>query len=569
MRYLKPYTLWIVIAVVLIAAQCITQLLLPDLMSNIIDKGVLQGDTNEILSTGATMLLVSLAGMVCSIAVSFFAARIGSGFGRDLRSRVFSKVESFSVSQFDEFSTASLITRSTNDITQVSNFTIMLIRIVIAAPMTLIGGLIMGGGKSGGLTWILLAVMPILGVSVGLILTFCTKLFKLMQKKLDRLNLVMREGLTGVRVIRAFDRDARQGERFNEANKSLTDTATKAHRIMSTMFPLMTLLMSLTQLAIVWFSGEKIDAGAMSLGDMMAYIQYAVQILSAFVMFGMIFMQAPRASASGARIAEVLDSDPDMRDPLKPVSPERLGTVSFENVTFRYPGAEQPTLQELNFSIGRGQTLAVIGGTGSGKSTIANLVLRFFDPSEGSVRVDGVDLRDMTQSDLRARIGYVSQTAKLLTGSVMDNIRFGSGDISDEEAEQAARTAQAYNFITRREGGFEAEVAQSGANLSGGQKQRVSIARAIARKPEILIFDDSFSALDFRTDANLRAALKTDVAGTTIVVIAQRINTIVDADRILVLDEGRVVGDGTHAQLLKNCAIYREIAESQLGKEAL
>ncbi|HOP10028.1 MAG TPA: ABC transporter ATP-binding protein [Oscillospiraceae bacterium] len=566
-RYLKKYAWMIVVTIVLIFAQCMADLTLPDLMSDIINNGVLKEDVPYIWQIGWQMLLVALGSMVAAVTAGYLASRIGTGYARDLRSMVFNKVEGFSIAQFDSFSTASLITRSTNDIQQMGIFVVMMLRIMVSAPITMIGGIIKGSAKSTKLTWILAVSIPVILIIVTVVIKLTTKYFKQMQERLDKMNLVLREGLTGVRVIRAFGRDDRQTERFEKANVELTDVSLKAQRVMGVMMPLMMLIMNMTQLGIVWFAGPLIDSGEMDLGGMMAFIQYAIQILFSFLMFGFIFMMLPRAAASGARIWEVLASENTLHDPETPVSPEKTGGVVFDNVTFAYPGAEQPTLSGISFTAKRGETVAIIGGTGSGKSTIGGLLMRFFDVSGGQVLVDGTDVREMTQADLHSRIGFVPQTAKLVTGTIMDNIKFGNPDVTDEQAAAAAKTAQAEEFISGREDGMNAEITQSGTNLSGGQKQRISIARAIAKKPEIFIFDDSFSALDFKTDAMLREALKKDTGDATIIVIAQRINTIMNADRILVLNEGQIAGIGTHEELMKSCDIYREIASSQLAKE--
>ncbi len=566
-RYLKKYTWMIVVTVVLIFAQCMADLTLPDLMSDIINNGVLKENVPYIWEIGWQMLLVALGSMTAAITAAFLASRIGTGYARDLRSEVFQKVEGFSIAEFDSFSTASLITRSTNDIQQLGMFVVMMLRIMVSAPITMIGGILKGSAKSSRLTWILAVSIPVILILVAIVIRLTTKYFKQLQERLDRMNLVLREGLTGVRVIRAFGRDDRQADRFEDANRKLTDISLKAQRVMGIMMPTMMLVMNMTQLGIVWFAGPLIDAGEMDLGGLMAFIQYAIQILFSFLLFGFIFMMLPRAAASAARIREVLDSKSAIGDPEHPVSPEKSGAVVFENVTFAYPGAEQPTLENISFNAKRGETVAIIGGTGSGKSTIAGLLMRFFDVSGGRVLVDGTDVREMTQTDLHDRIGYVPQTAKLITGTISDNIKFGNPEVTDEQTAAAAKTAQAEEFITGREDGMNAEITQSGTNLSGGQKQRISIARAIAKKPGIFIFDDSFSALDFKTDAMLRAALKKDTGGATVIVIAQRINTIMNADRILVLNEGKVAGIGTHEELLKSCDIYREIASSQLANE--
>ena len=568
--YLKEYTWLIIISFVLTFIQSMMQLLLPDFMSRIIDEGVMTGQPSVAYRVGLEMLGIAFAGMICAMVVAYLSSKIGAGFGARLRGATFGRVERFSLSQFGEFSTASLITRTTNDTQQISMFTVMLIRIVIMAPFTLIGGIIMiasKGSEGGSLSVVFAVVLPIIAAVIVILGMLATKLFKTLQIKVDRLSQVMREGLTGVRVIRAFNKDAKQTERFSGANRDLTDVSLKVNRIMAIIMPLMQLMLFGTQLAIIWLAAAKIESGTLSLGSMMAFIQYAFQILFSFLMFGMIFVMMPRASASASRIAEVLNSENIIHDPADPVMPEKLGTLRFENVCFGYPGAEQLTLEKISFEAKKGETVAIIGGTGSGKSTVANLILRFYDVSSGTVYVDGTDVKSMKQAELRRRIGYIPQTARLVSGTVADNIRFGNEDVTDEKIAEAAQIAQATDFIADKEDGLNSVIAQGGTNLSGGQKQRMAIARAIAKDPEIYLFDDSFSALDFRTDANLRAALKEYTSDATVIVIAQRINTILNADRIIVLDEGRVVGDGKHAQLMESCAIYRDIAASQLAGE--
>ena len=482
---------------------------------------------------------------------------------------MFEKVSAFSLSEFDRIGTASLITRTTNDIMQMQQVVVFGLRMALMAPMMLIGGIVMAVSTNPGLTMSLAAVIPVLALIMALVGGKGMPLFRAMQAKLDTLNRVLREHLTGIRVIRAFNRGAYEERRFDEANYDLTQTAIRVNRLMAVVQPIFLLLFNFMALAILWFGGLRVDQGGLQVGNLMAFIQYAMQILSSLVMFSMMFVMLPRASVSANRINEVLDMDPEIVDPPVAKEPERRGVLEFKEVTFSYPGAEQPALKDISFKAEPGQVTAIIGGTGSGKSTLLNLIVRFYDVDAGGVYVDGVDVRQLTQADLRSRIGLVPQTAVLFSGSVGENIRYGKTDASAEEIEEAARIAQASEFITGMPEGFEAAIAQSGTNLSGGQKQRLSIARALVRRPEIYLLDDSFSALDYRTDARLRAALRRDTAQATVVIVAQRVSTVMDADQIIVLDEGRIVGKGRHQELLKSCAVYREIVASQLAEEEL
>lgn len=568
-RFLKPYWIWVVTCIVLVFIQNMADLKLPDLMSNIINNGVIPGDIPEIWRIGGIMLLVALLDTASGISAGYFASRSGAFLGRDLRKSIFHKVENFSLTEIDKFSTPSLITRSTNDVQQIQMFTIMLLRMVITAPIKAIGGVVMGIGKSPDLTWILVVVIPLIGLLVGLVISRSMPLFKAMQSKLDQLNLVMREGLTGVRVIRAFRRDKTQTERFEAANQDLTSVGLKVNRIVAVMMPVMMLIFNMTTVAIIWFSSGMIDAQTLNIGDMMAFIQYAMQILFAFMMFSLVFILWPRASASASRIEEVLASETSVKDPAQPQTASGSGRVEFKDVTFYYPGAEMPAVKNISFHADPGETVAIIGGTGSGKSTLANLLLRFYDPQEGSISLGDVNIRDLTQNDLRAQIGYVPQKAVIFSGTIADNIRFGSEAVTDDEVETAAKTAQSESFIDEKEDKYQAHIAQGGTNISGGQKQRLAIARAIAKHPPIFLFDDCFSALDFKTDATLRAALKKETAGSAKIIIAQRISTIMNADRIVVLNDGEIAGIGRHRDLLKSCPVYNEIALSQLPKEEL
>jgi ATP-binding cassette subfamily B protein len=569
-RLIKPYRGSVAIVLVLALAQSIGFLLLPRLMSDIVDKGIVKGDQRAILETGGLMLLMSIVATLCAIAGSYFSSKVATGFGRILRGAIFARAEHFSIHQFDRFSAASLITRTTNDTTQVQQMLIMMLTMVITAPMMAIGGVILALSQDMQLAWVLVAVMPVMALIFGLIMRGAVPLSQAMQVKIDRLNLVLGEGLSGVRVIRAFDRGAHQRERFDQANLDLSNTAIAVNRLIAFLLPALIVMLNLTSIAIIWVGSHRIAAGQMQVGAMIASLQYAMQILFAVFMVTAMFVMLPRASASAKRISEVLDMMPEIVDPARSVQPELAtirGQVEFQNVTFQYPGAEEPALTGVSFTAHPGEVTAIIGGTGSGKSTLAGLIPRFYDVNQGRVLVDGVDVREMTQADLRARIGFVPQKAVLFTGTVAANIRYGREDASDEEVRQAATVAQAIEFVDAMPETFASPVSQGGINLSGGQKQRLSIARAIVRRPDVYVFDDSFSALDFATDAKLRAALKNETANATVFVVAQRISTVIGADRIVVLDNGRVVGMGTHAELLDKSEIYREIVSSQVSLE--
>jgi ATP-binding cassette, subfamily B, multidrug efflux pump len=569
-RLIAPYRRYVAIALVLALAQSLGFLLLPRLMSDIVDKGIVKGDQRTILQIGGLMLLISIVATCCAIAGSYYAAKVATGFGRILRGAIFARVEHFSIHQFDRFGAASLVTRTTNDTTQVQQMLTMMMMMVIPAPMMAIGGVILALSQDAELAWVLIAVMPVMALVFGLIMRSALPLSQAMQTKIDRLNLVLGEGLSGVRVIRAFDRGAHQRERFDQANLDLTNTAIALNRLIAFLMPALIVMLGLTNIGIIWVGSHRIDEGTMQVGAMIAAIQYSMQILFAVFMVTAMFVMLPRAAAAAARINDVLDVAPEIVEPAKPVQPQlatKRGHVEFQNVTFQYPGAEEPALTGVSFTAHPGEVTAIIGGTGSGKSTLAGLIPRFYDVNQGRVLVDGVDVREMTQADLRARIGFVPQKAVLFTGTVTANIRYGRDDASDEEVRHAATVAQAVEFIDALPETFAAPIAQGGINLSGGQKQRLAIARAIVRQPDVYVFDDSFSALDYATDARLRAALKSETANATVFVVAQRISTVLNADRIVVLDNGRVVAIGTHADLLKDNEIYREIVASQVSLE--
>lgn len=569
-RMLKPYQIPIIFILGLVLLQSLAELYLPTLMADIVNDGIVKGDVPYIWQIGGWMLVIAIGGTACSVVASYLSSRTAGGFAKQLRSRVFRHVENFSLQEFDKLGTASLITRTTNDITQVQNVLTMMLRMMIMAPMMCIGGIFMAVSQDAKLSTIFLVVLPVLAGAIALIGAKGLPLFKQIQKKLDRLNLVLREQLTGIRVVRSFNRGEHERVRFNGANTDLRDASIKVNVLMATLMPVMMLVMNFSMIAILYFGGQRIDSGNMDIGSLIAFIQYAMQIMFSLIMVSIIFVMIPRASASAERINEVLDMQPDLSDPEQPRGMKSLqGTIEFNNVTFRYPGAENAALSDISFTARPGETTAIIGGTGSGKSTLLSLIPRFYDVTEGSVRVNGTDVREISQEDLRAKIGFVPQKAVLFTGTIAENIRHGKDDATMEEIVHAARTAQAENFISEMKDGYDSLIAQGGNNVSGGQKQRLSIARALVRRPEVYIFDDSFSALDFKTDAKLRAALKSETTEAAVLIVAQRVSTVMDADRILVMDEGRIVGSGTHKELLANNEVYREIVSSQLTEEEI
>jgi ATP-binding cassette subfamily B multidrug efflux pump len=572
LRFLKPYRPFIAVVLVLVFLQSLANLYLPTLMADIVDHGIVTGDTGYILRVGGVMLLITVGGTLCAIVSSFFAARVAVGFGRGVRGRLFAHVESFSLHEFDTLGTASLITRTTNDTNQVQQVLVIMLTMMVSAPMMAIGGIILAGAQDLTLSWVLIAAIPVLVVSIVFILRSAIPLFQAMQLKIDKLNLILDEGLTGVRVIRAFDRTGHEERRFDDASLDLTNTAIAVNRITATLWPIMMFVLNISSVAILWFGAQRIDAGEMQVGALIAFLQYAMQILFAFLMLSMLFIMLPRAAASATRINAVLDMAPEINDApqvLPANAAGQRGTVEFDDVTFSYPGAEEPALSHISFRAEPGQVTAIIGGTGAGKSTLVGLIPRFYDVDSGRVLVDGVDVRAMAQADLRAKIGFVPQKAVLFTGSVADNIRYGNEQAAEEEVRHAAEIAQASDFVVAMDEGFDSTIAQGGNNVSGGQKQRLSIARALVRRPEIFIFDDSFSALDYKTDAQLRAALKRETTEATLLIVAQRVSTVMSADQILVLDEGRLVGSGTHRELMETNPVYREIVFSQLSMEEI
>ncbi len=526
---------------------------------------------NYIISVGLKMIGLAFAAMVASVLVTFLAARIAAKMGRTLRSNVFRKVLSFSNKEMDQFSTASLITRSTNDIQQVQMMIVMLIRIAIYAPILAVGGVLKVMHTNSSMSWVLGVGVGAIFLLIGLLYVVAMPKFKLMPKLIDRINLVMREIITGLPVIRAFSTVAHEEKRFDKANVDLTKNSLFVNRAMTFMFPVLMMIMNLTSILIIWVGADKIDAGTMQVGDLIAFIQYTMQIIMSFLMLTMLSIMVPRASVAAKRIDEILVTETVIKDPDREelISTSRKGVLEFKNVNFRYPGAEEDVLSDISFVANPGETTAIIGSTGSGKSTLINLVPRFYDITGGSILLNGTDIRKMKQHTLREKLGYVPQKGVLFTGTIESNIMFGNPDADDEVMKQAARISQAEEFIDAKPEGYESSISEGGTNVSGGQKQRLSIARAIAKKPEIYIFDDSFSALDYKTDAKLRRTLKEELSDSTVLIVAQRISTIMSAEQILVLDEGHIVGKGTHKELLKNCEVYQQIASSQLSEEEL
>ena len=570
LRYLGPYKWQAVIIIVLTTIQSLSQLYLPTLMSNIVDKGVVGQDIAMIINTGLVMLGFTAIVTVSTIASRFFSSKTAVGFSKDLRRDIFKKVEGYSLHEFDKIGTASLVTRSTNDVTQIQNVLVMVLSMLLSAPIMAAGGIFMALRTDTGLSWVIAAAVLVIGIVVSIIALKALPLFKSIQKKIDRVNLVLREGLTGIRVIRAFNKNKYESERFDAANSDLTDTSVKVYRWMGVLMPAIMLLMNVTVVAIIWFGGLRISNGEMQVGDLMAFQQYAMQVMFALIMATMLFVMLPRASASAERINEILDMPVSIEDTVKEAPQTTCrGCVEFRNVSFSYFGAEEPAIRNISLEAKPGEITAIIGGTGSGKSTLVKMIPRFYDVTQGQVLVDGVDVKEYPQLALREKIGYVPQKINLMSGSISENIRYGKKEASDDEVMSALETAQAKDFVTELENGVESVVAQGGTNYSGGQKQRLCIARALVRKPEIYIFDDSFSALDFRTDAKLRRALRGEIKDATVFIVAQRVSTVMNADSIIVLDDGVVVGQGKHKDLLETCPTYQEIVKSQLSMEEL
>lgn len=565
--HLKPYAFLTALAVASVVVGALTELGLPFYIAEIVNSGVANRDLTLIVRTGGVMLSLAFISAASSIFTGYLAARVSSGMGRSLRAEIFQTVQRFSLADIDRFGTASLITRSTNDVTQIQGYVMALFRMVLRAPILAVGGIAMAYLKSPLLSLVLLAALPALFVAVTAIARRSVPISAEMQQRLDAVTLVMREKLTGVRVVRAFCNEQHERVRFDAASAALTDASQRMARVISLLMPCANLVMGMTIAAVVWFGGIGVNQGGVLVGDVIALVQYITQILMAVMLLSFVFVMLPRAAASAQRINEVLDASPAVTDPATPSAGDGAGVLRFENVSFFYPGTDEPALSDLSFTARPGVVTAVIGSTGSGKTTLLHLILRFYDASCGRILLDGVDVRDYRQSDLRARMGYVSQKAMLFSGSIADNIRQGKPDADDAQIRAAAKLAQADDFIAERAEGYDAPVAQAGANLSGGQKQRLAVARAAVRKPRIYLFDDSFSALDYATDARLRAALARQTSDSTVLIVAQRVSTIKNAGQILVLDGGRLAGVGTHDELLAGCEVYREIVASQQAGE--
>ena len=570
LKYYIRYIPLIALILAFLFGQAMCELALPGYMSDIINNGIVKGDMDYIKKTGFIMIAVSAATVVCAVMGSFLSSRVAASSSRDIRKSLFKRVMGFSAAELEEFSTASLITRSTNDVQMVQQASVMTLRLACFAPIMGIGAVIKALNTSVSLSWTIgLALAVIIGIMLFAFLLIMPK-FQVLQKKLDKLNLIMKERLSGILVIRAFTTEKKEEDRFDEANKDLTKINLFVNKAMSFMMPSLMFVMNGVSILIIWAGAHLIESDKLMIGDMLAYLQYAMHVIMSFLFITMMFIMIPRAFVSAQRIGAVLDVKPIITDKEEPCELDNpKGTVEFRNVSFAYPDAEEKTLSDISFKAEPGKTTAIIGGTGSGKSSLISLIPRFYDVTEGTITIDGMDIRDVSQHELREQIGFVPQKGLLFSGTIGTNLKYGKEDAGIEEMTEAAEIAQAMEFIKEREAGFDEEVAQGGVNVSGGQKQRLSIARALIKKPKIYIFDDSFSALDFKTDKVLRKALEEKVGDSTIIIVAQRINTILEADQILVLDEGRLAGKGTHSELMNTCEVYREIALSQLSEDEL
>ncbi|MFA6017379.1 MAG: ABC transporter ATP-binding protein [Patescibacteria group bacterium] len=566
LKYLKTYSVLLIIIFVLAVLQAASNLYLPNLMSDIVNNGIAKFDTPYIWRTGGVMVIVAIGGAISAVIGIYFSSQVAAGMATKLREALFHKVQNFSLHEFDTVSTASLITRTTNDTNQIQQVMVQILNMFITAPITLVVGIILALNQDVGLSWIIVAIVPVLLIVILFLLFKAIPLFGVMQVKLDKLNLILDENLTGVRVVRAFNRIKHEEERFDVANKDVTTIAISVNQLMSIMMPVMMFLINISSVAIIWFGSQRVAGGTLQIGAMFAFLQYTVQILLALLFLAMMFIMIPRAEASAKRINEIMAMEPEIKDPKKvKKTGKKRGFVEFKDVTFSYHGAEKPALSDISFSAHPGQVTAIIGGTGSGKSTLVNLIPRFYDVESGQILVDGIETREMSQADLRSKIGFVPQKAILFAGTIKDNLRYGKEDATDREIKHATEVSQASDFISKMKEGFNSLIAQGGTNVSGGQMQRLSIARALIRKPEIYVFDDTFSALDFKTDANLRTALKNETKEATVIIVAQRVSTVIDADQIIVIDDGRTVGIGKHHDLMKSCEVYRDIVSSQLS----
>ncbi len=567
-EFLRPYRTPLLAIVALQFLSTVAMLYLPSLNADIIDNGVVTGDTGYILRYGGLMLLVSVVQIICSIAAVWFSAGNAMRFGRDVRAAIFRRVGTFSAREVQHFGAPSLITRETNDVQQVQMLVLTGGTLMVAAPIMMAGGVVMAVHEDVGLSWLVLLVVPVLGTSIGLIVSRMVPSFRQMQERIDEVNRLLREQITGVRVVRAFVRERHEADRFRTANDELTDVAIRAGRWQAGMFPTVMLVANLATVGVLWFGGHRVESGQMEVGALTAYISYLMQIVMSVMMATFMLMMIPRAAVCADRIVEVLETEPSVEPPKHPVAAlPTPGTLRFDDVTFSYPGADAPVLRGVSFQAVPGQTIAIIGSTGAGKSTLVNLIPRLFDATSGSVLVDGVDVRELDPDLLWSRIGYVPQRPYLFSGTIASNLEYGKPDATEAEMWEALEVAQASDFVQAM-GGLEARIEQGGTNVSGGQRQRLSIARALVRKPSIYVFDDSFSALDLTTDARLRAALKPYTSEAAVVIVAQRVSTIATADDILVLEDGRLVGRGTHEDLLESCETYAEIVQSQIGQHA-
>jgi len=568
-RHLRPHWRLLVAVVVFQLAQSVASLYLPSLNADIIDEGVATGDTGYIMRVGGLMLLITLGQIVCAIIAVYFGAKAAMALGRDLRGAVFTRVGEFSEQEVSRFGAPSLITRSTNDVQQVQMLVLTTCTLLVSAPILCIGGIIMAMRQDLELSWLIAVSVPVLLVAVGLIIVRMVPLFRVMQVRIDTVNRVLREQLTGIRVIRAFVREDVETRRFGQANTDVTQTALQAGRLMALMFPVVMLVLNVSSVAVIWFGAFRIEDGSMQVGTLIAFLSYLMQILMAVMMATFMAVMIPRATVSADRIGEVLETPSSVRPPANPVNATHgHGELELRGVSFAYPGAEQPVLSDISFVARPGFTTAIIGSTGSGKTTLVNLMPRLFDATSGTVLFGGVDVRELNPDLLWGHIGLVPQKPYLFSGTVRSNLLYGKPDATEAEIWQALDTAQARDFVERLDGGLDAPISQGGTNVSGGQRQRLAIARALVKRPELYIFDDSFSALDLATDARLRAALAADVTDATMIIVAQRVSTIIDADQILVVEDGRIVAGGTHEELLATSSTYREIAASQLAAEA-
>lgn len=570
LQCLKPFAPMIILGIILTFTQSMLSLYLPNLMSSIVNNGIVGQDLDEVFRYGRYMLYVTLGFMACAISATFVASRVSAGFANKLRNAIYSKVQKFSLTEYKKISTSSLITRTTNDVTQVQQLTLMSMRMMVQAPLMCIGGIIMALSKNKQLSFLFVIVIPLLLVAIILLAKKILPLFTKLQKLTDRINQVIREKLTGVRVIRAFATQGYERKRYDKANKDIYEVSLKASYRMAILMPVVMFVINMSSVAVVWFGSHLVGDGAMQIGDMMAFMQYAIQVLFSILAVTMLFVMIPRAMVSVKRINEIFDTESVIKEKTEFVPKEKFtkpGEIEFINATFKYLDGDEPVLSDMNFKIEKGQTVAILGGTGSGKTSLLSLIMRFYDITSGTIKVGGVDIKDIPLEQLRDMMGYVPQKSVLFSGTIESNIKYGKQDATEEEMIRAAKISQSYDFISSLDEKFNAPVAQGGTNFSGGQKQRLSIARAIIKNPDIYLFDDSFSALDFQTDKKLREALAENVSGATVVIVAQRVSTVLNADKILFIDEGKIIAQGTHKELYNSCEEYREVVLSQITEE--